>query len=514
MTEPVQENGPAAAAAKPPPGGETFARYLARYYAGKGYSPGTVPEAKALQEACDYVLTLADGFRFAIVCLVDREARPGAEFGLGPMAVRKIGQECVKYSGTMNKKKMPITIRIVEAGEFADLPAAQDRLRIFKRKSIYEKAVVSAWTIDVRSKAIWSNAPFGGRLGGAGEFKRLLGEPRKSAEALQPAQVQAPVRGGTPWLTWAMLCVLVAVFAIEQIFQLGPRGSGIFGPGLLTLDALGGLDHGAVLHRGQWFRLFSSALLHGDLIHLVFNGAALLMVGYVLETMIGRAWYFAAFVIGAIGGSLMSLAINPASLVSVGASGAIMGLFATAYVCSFRVPDGPLRMSMQVTLLRVLVPSLLPLFSMAGHKIDYAGHFGGALAGTALGAILLKAWRHDQAEPPLRNVAAALSVAGLAAFAGAFVPVYAHYDESRLALLLIPHDPRSHYLRALALIDSHDLGAAETEMRAALQELDHMRPLFKPQLGEEMNRVLAWVVAAEKPGAGTAGGATDAPQSK
>src|SRR5208283_6230464 len=97
-------------------------------------------------------------------------------------------------------------------------------------------------------------------------------------------------------------------------------------------------DKSLVLEDGQWWRLFSAPLLHGGLLHIAFNGIALYFAGAVLENVIGRAWFAGVFAVSAVTGSAMSLLINPDSLISVGASGAIMGLFAAAFVVAYRYP--------------------------------------------------------------------------------------------------------------------------------------------------------------------------------
>ena len=143
----------------------------------------------------------------------------------------------------------------------------------------------------------------------------------------------------TPVLIWALLGVLAAVFTVELLFGVDHGGSA-FEPSVGTLIALGGLNGTLVLHDGEWYRLFSAPLLHGGMVHLGMNGLALLISGGLLERLVGRAWLLALFAIGALGGSLMSLAINPPTLVSVGASGAIMGLLAAGLVLSLPASPG------------------------------------------------------------------------------------------------------------------------------------------------------------------------------
>ena len=109
----------------------------------------------------------------------------------------------------------------------------------------------------------------------------------------------------------------------------------------------------------------------------------------------GRLWFFAFFVIGALGGSLMSLAVGPQNLVSVGASGAPMGLFAALFIGGFLVPAGTairtrLQVNSTVDLHPVAAADLLIVFWPG--NIDYGVHFGGAIAGSTVAALLLKFW--------------------------------------------------------------------------------------------------------------------------
>lgn len=246
-----------------------------------------------------------------------------------------------------------------------------------------------------------------------------------------------------PWLTFALLAVLVVFFILENVFAITPGVRST--PSLATLFALGALSSKAIMSGGQWYRLFTAPLLHASIDHIVGNGVALLMAGWLLERLVGRLWFFALFVISALGGSLMSLAVGSPNLISVGASGAIMGLFAALCVSSFRLASGtPARTRMQVGSARVLIPSLLPLLSTSRVHIDYGAHFGGALSGAVVAAVLLKFWPETERIPQLRKVAAATSIVGAVLFVASACIVIANYSTYRAAApqplpAIIPH---------------------------------------------------------------------------
>ncbi len=320
----------------------------------------------------------------------------------------------------------------------------------------------------------------------------------------------------TPVLIWALLAVLAAVFAVELLLGVDHGGSSLE-PSVTTLIALGGLNGTLVLHDGEWYRLFSAPLLHGGMVHLGMNGLALLISGGLLERLVGRAWLLALFAIGALGGSLMSLAINPPTLVSVGASGAIMGLLAAGLVLSHRLARGPQRTQVQIGMLQMLVPSLLPLAaSVTGQHIDFGAHLGGALAGGATGFAMLKLWPQTRPEPPAFG--RLLAAAGLAAFAWAVVAVAADYPSYAAELIpsdrlpqadaagrrdsadlvaRYPHDPRAHFLRAETLLDAGDKKGAEQELRAALAQERTLSLHFKPELEWRLRTLLALLLVEE-----------------
>jgi rhomboid protease GluP len=289
-------------------------------------------------------------------------------------------------------------------------------------------------------------------------------------------------------------------------------------PTVATLVAFGGLMGKLVVESGEWYRMLTAPLLHGGFEHIALNAISLGFAGYVLEPMIGRAWFAALFVVGALCGSLLSLALNSGVIVSVGASGAVMALFACMLVLSQHFPKGGTRTSLQMNAVYVLLPSLLPLASMfKGAKVDYAAHFGGAIGGVAMGFLLLALWRRDEARPRLRAAALAVAIVGLAGFASAAAlarqnyPVYdmsaalapqaviptneAARTQSADLVARYPRDPRLHFLHALALIRAKDTAGAEKALRTGLaEEAVWRRAITGGDLPERMHTVLALIV--------------------
>jgi rhomboid protease GluP len=331
-----------------------------------------------------------------------------------------------------------------------------------------------------------------------------------------------------PWMTQLLLCLLALVFAAEQRLALTPPGP-LLRPSLETLRALGALDRTDVVANDEWYRLFLAVLLHGDLMHIVFNGIALLLAGRILERLVGRAWFLAIFIAGGLGGSLMSIAINPPGMLSVGASGAIMALFAAIPIISFRLPPGEARARVQLRAFLILLP-LLPLLpqTAGAHtmRIDYADHLGGALVGLALALALLATWKETSRLPRFQAVAQGiiaasmmLTLLGSVAMASRYDLVSTRAEATASEIRLIPPDqlpatvaemqrygpylvsrypldPRAHLFAGLAALKTRDRDAAEREFETALQ-LNEQQHMFGARFQGLMWSMLAVVLAEE-----------------
>jgi rhomboid protease GluP len=498
------------------PGTETFCRYLARQYIAKrGYEPCHIPEAAALAQHCDILLSFTDGYSLTLLCMVDREAHPGKTFAMSLQDLTAIGTTLLKYTSTIQYSKMPVTINIMEIGPSDK--AQQERVQTYKAAGWFKTVLAFGWIVDTDRKTVWTNARFGGRTLGAPFIRQLLASPREDIATLRASKVAAELDPSFPYLTTAIIAVLCILFAAEIIFAIGPV-TGVLQPSIATLLAFGGLYRPLVME-GQWWRLFSAPLLHLDLFHLALNCVALFLSGRLLEGLVGRAWLSAIFVIAAIGGSLLSLAINQ-NVVSVGASGATMGLFAALAILSLHFPKGRSRTTLQTTSVYVLISSALPLGGV-GKNVDYAAHIGGALGGLAVGLLILTTWRKEDQHPRFASVAAAMGVAGLAAFAFSFTPLPQNHRAGLMTAAILPdseapktgaewrkqaadlvakypRDPRPRYFHAIDLIDANDMRAAERELRTGLAEVDLWRTVLNPEFEMHMQAALAVAMAGER----------------
>lgn len=178
-----------------------------------------------------------------------------------------------------------------------------------------------------------------------------------------------------PYVTWVLMGLIGAVF-VAQIVSAGS-------PGLVATRADGlvlqfGMWGQAVVVWGQWYRLLTGALLHGGVMHLLFNGFALYILGPQLERWLGHLRYAALWAVSALGGSVLGLLVQP-GVMSVGASGAIFGLFGAVFVFGRR-----LGLDTRF-ILGLLAANLLITFLVPG--ISWTAHLGGLVSGLLLGAV-------------------------------------------------------------------------------------------------------------------------------
>ena len=192
---------------------QTTAQYLALHFiAQKGLQPGVPPEASAIAQACDIVLSGMEGVSLKIIAIIDRDAHPGKEFALGRDALEAIGRDCLKYCGKINRVQMPVIIQVIEVENRAPKDEQKLRLGKLRRSSRFGKVVLSGWIVDARSSSVWTNLPFDGRLMGRPFIENLLRSARHEPLPKTSVLTRAPVE---PILTYALLAALIGVVRLR-----------------------------------------------------------------------------------------------------------------------------------------------------------------------------------------------------------------------------------------------------------------------------------------------------------
>jgi membrane associated rhomboid family serine protease len=139
---------------------------------------------------------------------------------------------------------------------------------------------------------------------------------------------------------------------------------------------------------GAWWQLFSHAFLHGNLLHLMVNMAALWFTGPALEEILGSVRYLVLYFGGIVAGGMLQTFSSPASIDLVGASGAVCALlvgFATLFprleitaLIFFLIP---VRMKAATLGWLVVLGSIVFWLFGIEKEVGHMAHLGGAIAG-------------------------------------------------------------------------------------------------------------------------------------
>jgi membrane associated rhomboid family serine protease len=217
-------------------------------------------------------------------------------------------------------------------------------------------------------------------------------------------------RAGVPYATYTLIALNVLVFVVE-LAAGGGGATALEGGGSLIAD--GGLFGPAISDGGEWYRVFTAGFLHAGLIHLGLNMFVLYVLGTMLEPAIGTARFLAIYFVSLLAGSVGALLLDP-NQHTVGASGAIYGLFAAAFLVARQ--RGLDQVASQIAFWVVL--NLVITFSIPG--ISIGGHIGGLLGGAAGAMIVLVLERQRISPKGVIEVLGFVALGGLF-FAGALV---------------------------------------------------------------------------------------------
>jgi rhomboid protease GluP len=187
-----------------------------------------------------------------------------------------------------------------------------------------------------------------------------------------------------------LIALNVCVFVVQLVLTGGAS--------LTRLPAREALAFGAsypfaTIGENRWETLVTACFLHSGVLHLCLNMLVFWMAGPLIERKVGSARMASLCLAAGICGNMVGVAhgwLARTSPVTVGSSGAIAGVLAAALVLGWR--DGGWRGTLTQAAARWLAFFVfLGLLSwrLGGAVVDYAAHFGGALAG----AVVALAWR-------------------------------------------------------------------------------------------------------------------------
>jgi membrane associated rhomboid family serine protease len=141
----------------------------------------------------------------------------------------------------------------------------------------------------------------------------------------------------------------------------------------------GGMHQVNIIASGESYRFLTSMFLHAGILHLALNMWALWVIGRVIEQALGPTRFLALYLVSGLGGSL-AVYLFAAGGPTVGASGAIFGLFAALFILLRKVGRDASQ------LLVLIMINVVFTFTISG--ISIPGHLGGLATG-AIAAMAL-----------------------------------------------------------------------------------------------------------------------------
>jgi membrane associated rhomboid family serine protease len=227
----------------------------------------------------------------------------------------------------------------------------------------------------------------------------------------------APVRRAMvaqPYVTYGLIAVFVAIWIFEYAANtLHPASGG------LDICSWGALPNGTIpsgIYAScvsgatiEWWRFISSAFLHdpSSVYHVLFNGIAMLFIGRLVEQLFGRLVLLGVFLITAIAGGLLWVAVStlapslPGILpgtISLGASGGIAGLVGLLLMLGRlqgkNVPVGITHTVRNYAVTVIVLNIVLTFVFGPSLDINNYAHIGGLIAGALLGLLI----------PPLMSI--------------------------------------------------------------------------------------------------------------
>ena len=163
----------------------------------------------------------------------------------------------------------------------------------------------------------------------------------------------------------------------------------------MTEDGMFLLEHGAmyvprVIQDGEYYRFFTSLFLHFGFEHLMNNMVTLVLIGWNLESEIGKVKFLLIYILSGLGGNFLSAwyeVLKDDYSISAGASGAIFGVIGALLYVTMR-NRGRIGDVSGRRLAFMIIISLYYGFTSSG--VDNLAHIGGLVTGFAAGVLLYR----------------------------------------------------------------------------------------------------------------------------
>lgn len=154
-------------------------------------------------------------------------------------------------------------------------------------------------------------------------------------------------------------------------------------PGFGTKLLYAGMSVNGLIAAGEWWRIVTSMFIHAGFTHVLFNMFSLFLFGPELEKIAGKMRFLTIYFLAGIFGIAATYVAEDLTYASVGASGAIYGIFGAFAALVYYTRN--LFPQLKQIILPLIVISIIMTFVTP--NINIAAHIGGLVSGFILGFV-------------------------------------------------------------------------------------------------------------------------------
>jgi len=176
---------------------------------------------------------------------------------------------------------------------------------------------------------------------------------------------------------------LIILNSLALIYTMLSGGFDVY-----NLRDLGGIFPVWVIERGEYYRIFTAAFLHGSIIHFLSNMIiGVSFMGAALEKAIGSLKFFIIYFVAVIGSGILVVFLSEPNVITIGASGGVFGVLGALLYISINRTD--LISEQDKKTIWTFVAIQIFFTFVNNSNISIPGHAGGLIAGFLISLLLL-----------------------------------------------------------------------------------------------------------------------------
>ena len=185
-------------------------------------------------------------------------------------------------------------------------------------------------------------------------------------------------------MTYILIALNTIGYIIESVLSMNPIRINPY------VMAFMGQYNYFVIRYGWWWQLITSMFTHVHILHFALNMFWLWLLGIQYERLFGGESLLATYLLTGLLGNIFTLFLSPIQTISLGASGAIFGIFGVIIIFQGMVGGN---------LLYSIFLGLIIFMINMGFNVNIWAHLGGLLGGMLIGYYYGKKFRGFMSRP-------------------------------------------------------------------------------------------------------------------